>query len=152
MSAKIHFKLFLIALIFSAFTTSGYAQATGKSIKKFTKSFSKAYNAKDHATLTGMFTSDAVRIDAEGKTTNGGAQIGADYAQVFSATDQKVVIKHADVRDNPDGSAVANGKYSVTGTVKSSGDKIALAGTYENKLVKQNGQWKISHMKLSAAK
>lgn len=152
MSAKIHLKLFLMVIVLGAFTTSGYAQSTGKSIKKFTKSFSKAYNAKDHAALTAMFTSDAVRIDAEGKTTNGGAQIGADYAQVFSATDQKAVIKHSDVRDNPDGSAVANGTYTVTGTVKSSGDKIALAGTYENKLVKQNGQWKISHMKLSAAK
>jgi len=152
MSAKILFKLFLIVVVSGAFTTSGYTQSASKSIKKFTKSFSKSYNAKDHAALTAMFTPDAVRIDTEGKATNGGAQIGADYAQVFSATDQKVVIKHAGVRDNPDGSAVANGTYTVTGTVKSSGDKIALAGTYENTLVKQNGVWKISQMKLSAAK
>jgi len=62
------------------------------------------------------------------------------------------VIRHTGVNDNSDGSAVAKGTYTVTGTVKSGGEKIALAGTYENKLVKQNGQWKISHMKLSAAK
>ena len=65
MSANIHIKLFLIAFVFSAFTTSGYAQSSGKSIKKFTKSFSKSYNAKDHAALTAMFTSDAVRIDTD---------------------------------------------------------------------------------------
>jgi ketosteroid isomerase-like protein len=153
MSAKKnHLKMFLIVIVLSAFTTSGIAQSSGKSIKKFTKSFSKAYNAKDHVALTAMFTSDAVRIDTEGKTTNGAAQIGAEYARVFSATDQKVVINHAGVKDNPDGSAVSNGTYTVTGTVKSSGDKIALAGTYENTLVKQNGVWKISQMKLSAAK
>lgn len=152
MSAKIHLKLFLIAIGFSFLATSGYAQSSGKSIKKFTRSFSKAYNAKDNAALTAMFTSDAVRVDTEGKSTNGAEQIGAAYAQVFSATDQKVVITQTDVRDNPDGSVVANGRYGVTGTVKSNGEKITLAGTYENILVKHNGQWKISHMKLSAAK
>jgi ketosteroid isomerase-like protein len=143
--------LFLTCFIFLAFTSTGFAQKAGKEMKKLVKSFEKAYNEKDQATITSMFTDNAVRIDANGVTTTGAAKIGEIYAQSFTNTDTKAAITHLDVKEVDGSNAITTGSFTVNGVTKT-GEKVAIAGTYENTVVKENGKWKISQMKLMNAK
>jgi ketosteroid isomerase-like protein len=143
--------LFLTGFIFLAFTTTGFAQKASKEMKKLVKSFEKAYNEKDQATITSMFTDNAVRIDANGVTTTGAAKIGEIYAQSFTNTDTKAAITHLDVKEVDGSNAITTGTFTVNGATKT-GEKVAIAGSYENTVVKENGKWKISQMKLMNAK
>jgi len=144
-------RLFLLSLLFLVFSSAGFAQSAGKAVKKLTKAFEKAYNSKDQAAITAMFTENAVRVDANGVTTTGATKIGEIYAQSFTNTDTKAAITHLGVKDDDGTKALATGSYTLSGSTKS-GEKVALAGTYENTVVKENGKWKISYMKLMDAK
>jgi len=142
--------LLLTTILCTVFISPIYAQKVDKEIKNFTQSFQKAYNKKDHASLTSMFTADAVRVNPDGATITGAQQIGETYAQTFSATDQTVDIKLGTVTPQSDTKALVTGTYTVKGKNKSTGEAIDLVGAYENIAVKENGKWKIANMKLTS--
>lgn len=143
--------LFLSSVIFLVFTSSSLAQSANKEMKKLVKAFEKAYNSKDQVTITGMFTENAVRIDANGVTTSGAAKIGEMYGQSFTNADTKAAITHLAVKEVDGSNAVTTGTFTVNGATKT-GEKVVINGTYENTVVKESGKWKISQMKLMNAK
>ena len=152
MPAKNHRSFFFTAILCSIFTSVAVAQSASKDIKRLTKAFSKAYNATDHAAISAMFITDTVRLEPGGKVTNGAGEIGASYAQRFSNADPKADSKMLSVKEETSGNAVSNGTYALTGTVKANGEEIAISGACENTHEKENGKWKIRHIKSLAAK
>lgn len=148
MKFKFQFGLLLTVVLFAANSTTLVAQNLNKEIEDYTQKFQAAYNKADHAALTALLTADAVRTNADGTVINGAAAIGVAYAQGFSATDQQVDIKITKITPQSDNKVLINGTFSLTGTVKANGEKIAIDGTYENTALKENGVWKISIMKL----
>jgi len=148
MKFKFQFGLLLTVVLLAATSITLGAQNLNKEIEDYTQKFQAAYNKADHAALTALLTADAVRNNADGTVINGAAAIGADYAKGFSATDQQVDIKITKITPQGDNKVLINGTFSLSGTVKANGQKIAIDGTYENTALKENGMWKISIMKL----
>ncbi len=118
-----------------------------KAVRTIVQNFQDAYNKEDAAAIKAMFTADATRMMADGKTLKGAENIGNDYAETFKNTDAALTLKLANVQPQFDGSMVVTGTYNVYGTsVK--GDRVAISGSYNNKLVNQDGQWKLADIKL----
>ncbi|MEO5892609.1 MAG: nuclear transport factor 2 family protein [Ferruginibacter sp.] len=119
-----------------------------KDVRVITQSFQDAYNKEDAAALKAMFTADAQNILPDGKTIKGAVNVAADYAEAFKNANVSITIKPANVQPQFDGSMIATGTFSLYGTsVK--GDRIAFSGSFANKLVSQNGQWKLAEIKQS---
>jgi uncharacterized protein (TIGR02246 family) len=117
-----------------------------KDVRAFVQNFQDAYNKKDAAALKAMFTTNAERILPDGKATKGAENIAADYSEAFKNANASSTIKLANVQPQFDGSVIATGTYSVYGT-SAKGDRVALNGSYSNKMVNENGQWKLTEIK-----
>lgn len=147
MRKSIMFSAF-ICVILLAFSVTAHAQKYKKELNSFTKNFEKSYNAKDHNALKGMFTADAVRVNADGASITGAELIAGNYAESFANADQVVDIKLGTITPVSDTKLTVTGTYTVTGKVKANGQPINIQGAYDNLVVKENGQWKIIMMKL----
>lgn len=142
--------LLLAVFLLTTATSSLVAQNVKSEVEALIKSFENAYNRADHATLATMFTADAVRENTDGSTISGTEQISANYAKIFSTAELRVQINSGEIVEQSDGKVLATGTYTVTGKNKQSGEAINLSGSFANTNVRENGQWKISHMKLKA--
>ena len=147
MKKTIQFSLLLAFLSVTAFINPLKAQNPTKELNAFTKRFENAYNKKDVKTLKEMFTQDAVRTGTDGQSQNGSDAIIAFYEELLKG-DVTVAIKQDKVVTE-NGSTIATGTYQVKGT-SASGEKLDLKGAYNNTVVKEGGQWKISKQNLTA--
>jgi ketosteroid isomerase-like protein len=117
-----------------------------KDVRTYVQNFQDTYNKEDAAALKAMFIDNATRILPDGKATSGAENIAAAYAEDFKNANTSIIIKLSNVLPQFDGSMIATGTYNVYGTsVK--GDRVALNGSYSNKMVNQNGQWKLAEIK-----
>ena len=143
MKKTIKLSLLLAVLFITAFSSHLKAQTADAEIQVLTRQFQDAYNKEDAKAIKAMYTADAVRVEVDGKTTNGAEGVKAIYETQFKNGDATVLINSVNVVSQNNTNATATGTFHVNGkTVK--GDKIDLTGAYTNTLVKQNGQWKIS--------
>jgi ketosteroid isomerase-like protein len=142
----------LLAVIFAAMPGNSLnAQDTKTELLKFTSQFQDAYNAKNEQALKAMYSTDAVRVDAQGATTMGNDSISATFADFFNNNKVMIAIHQLTVTANADGSTTATGTYHVTGKAKD-GKPIDFKGTYNNTLMKEGGNWRITRSVLTAVK
>jgi uncharacterized protein (TIGR02246 family) len=146
MKKTIQFSLLLAFLSITAFINPLKAQDATKELNAFTKRFENAYNKKDVKSLKEMFTKDAIRTGTDGQTQNGNDAIVAFYEELLKGNVTVAIKQDKVVTEN--GSTVATGTYQVTGT-SASGEKIDAKGAYNNIVVKEGGQWKISKQNLT---
>jgi len=146
MKKTIQFSLLLAFLSIAAFINPVKAQDATKELNAFTKRFEDAYNKKDIKALKELFTRDAVRTGTDGQTQNGNDAIVAIYEELLKGNVTVAIKQEKVVTEN--GSTVATGTYQVTGT-SASGEKIDAKGAYNNTVVKEGGQWKISKQNLT---
>jgi len=118
-----------------------------KDVRTFVQNFQDAYNKEDASAIQVMFTTDGTRIMADGKTTKGAENIAKDYAENFKNANAALILKLSNVMPQFDNSMNVTGTYQVIGT-STTGERISLSGSYDNKLVKDNGQWKLAEVKL----
>lgn len=145
-------KLCLLLTIASgvAFINPLQAQNAEKDMIALAKKFQDTYNKKDYKALKTMYTEDAVRVNADGQSITGNAAISEEFAKIFTDNnDIAIAIKQDKVVTNTDGSLTSTGTYHVAGTSKA-GEKLDLAGNYNNTVVKVSGHWKIAKSVLTA--
>ena len=130
-------------MVMAAFINPLHAQNTKKEMDKLAKDFENAYNKKDAKTLKEYYTKDAVRVNADGTTTNGNDAIEESLANDFKTNNAKIKITVTKAVTESDGSVTTTGTYHATGT-NMNGEKIDVGGNFTNTAVKENGHWKIS--------
>ena len=130
-------------MVMAAFINPLHAQNTKKDMDKLAKDFENAYNKKDAKTLKEYYTKDAVRVNADGTTTNGNDAIEESLANDFKINNTKIKITVAKAVTESDGSVTTTGTYLANGT-NMNGEKIDVSGNFTNTAVKENGHWKIS--------
>ena len=118
-----------------------------KDVRTLAQNYQDAYNKEDASAIQTMFTADATRVMADGKVTKGAENIRNLYAEDFKNANAAITLKLANLQPQFDGSMIATGTYSVYGT-SSNGDRLSVSGSYNNKLVNDNGQWKLAEVKL----
>ncbi|MEJ5960814.1 nuclear transport factor 2 family protein [Pedobacter immunditicola] len=118
-----------------------------KDVRTFVQNFQDAYNKEDASAIQALFTADGTRMMADGKTTKGAENIANDYAENFKNANAALTLKLSNVLPQFDKSMIVTGTYQVYGT-SLKGDKVSLSGSYDNKLVNENGQWKLAEVKL----
>lgn len=127
-------------LLLSAQTASNEAD-----MHAFARKFMAAYNSGDHAALAKMYTTDAIRIDTEGKTTKGPQQIGAEYAEQLRSNNVTLLIRQNALHwSDAEHAWVATGTYEVYGKSVVYDIDIDFAGQYTNTMLEQKGEWKIA--------
>ncbi len=137
--------LFLAALLCG--TTILQAQSVNDELdmQVFARKFMAAYNQGDHATIQKMYTSDAVRIDTEGKEIKGAANIGAYFAEQLKLNNATLLLKQMGLRwSDAEHAWVSDGTYQVYGITNVYDIKIDIVGKYANAMAKENGEWKIA--------
>ena len=127
------------------------AQDAEKAMRDVADSYQAAYNNEDVAGLKNLFTADAVRIEADGKTINGRDSIGKLYEDAFAASDTKLVIMQQTAELQSDGSIHSTGTWQVTGKT-SAGEPLDRKGTYDVTDVQEGGQWKIKKQVITEEK
>jgi uncharacterized protein (TIGR02246 family) len=116
-------------------------------VRKLVQNFQDAYNNKDADQIGTLFTPNSKKITAHGKVSNGAENIKNEYAEVFKTTNAALTLKIANIQPQFDGSLISTGTYSVYGN-DANGNRIASNGSYMNKLVNENGNWKLDEVKL----
>src|SRR5690606_13648584 len=116
-------------------------------VRKLVQNFQDAYNNKDADQIGTLFTPNSKKITADGKVSNGAENIKNEYAEVFKTTNAALTLKIANIQPQFDGSLISTGTYSVYGN-DANGNRIASNGSYMNKLVNENGNWKLDEVKL----
>lgn len=96
-----------------AFSNPAKAQDNEKDMVTLAKNYEDAYNKKDAAAIKAFYTTDAIRVNTDGTTTNGSEAIAADAADFF-ANNSAVEIK-----------------ITVTKSVTESDGTVTSSGTYE---------------------
>ena len=130
-------------MVLAAFTNPVKAQDHQKEMANLAKHFQNAYNNKDVKALEGFYTKDAVRVNADGTTTNGNKAIGEVHANDFKQGINKIKITVDKCVNESDGAVTVTGTFDATG-VSPKKEKIELKGTFTNTTVNENGHWKIS--------
>ncbi len=118
-----------------------------KDIRALVQKFQDAYNKEDATAIQSMFTADAARIMPDGQSIKGAENIGKAYADTFKNENAALTLKLANVQPQFDGSMMVTGAFYVSGT-SANGGRVAVNGSYNNKLVNENGQWKIADLKV----
>lgn len=131
---------------FSQIKTVYAMEQVWKDVRAMAQSFQDAYNKEDAAAIKALFTADAVRITPDGKSAKGADSVAAQYDEAFKNSNASATIKLANVLPQFDGSMLASGTYSIYG-ISEKGDRVAMNGSYVNKLVKENGKWKLAEVK-----
>ncbi|MEO8820477.1 MAG: nuclear transport factor 2 family protein [Ginsengibacter sp.] len=130
-------------MVLAAFTNPVKAQDHKKEMATLAQQFQNAYNKKEVKALEGFYTKDAVRVNADGTTTDGNKAIAEVHATDFKQGINKIKITVSKDEPGSDGSVMVTGTFRVTGT-SPKGEKIDMSGNYVNTVVKENGHWKIS--------
>ena len=130
-------------MVLAAFTNPVKAQDHQKEMANLAKQFQNAYNNKDVKALEGFYTKDAVRVNADGTTTNGNKAIGEVHAMDFKNGINKIKITVDKCVNESDGAVTVSGTFDATG-VSPKKEKIDIKGTFTNTTVNENGHWKIS--------
>jgi len=147
MKNNLSFPLLFAALLFAA--TSAQGQDLTQEVTAMAKGWQDAYNRADQATLATLYTNEVIFVDPADGTSSTATkeQIVAGFERDFSASDLQMEIKVMKVTALPDGKATVSGTFSGNGNNKKTGEKIAWSASYENIVVKEGGQWKLSQMK-----
>jgi ketosteroid isomerase-like protein/quinol monooxygenase YgiN len=114
--------------------------------ERWFKTFRDAYNKEDASAIQTMFTPAGIRILEDGTNTKAAENIANEYAETFKNTNASLTLKLANVQPQFDGSMIATGALRIWNF--SNGDRVSLNGSYNNKLVNENGQWKLAEVKL----
>jgi ketosteroid isomerase-like protein len=122
--------------------------AMAKEMGELVKKFQDADNREDLAILKTMLTKDVVRVAPDGTTQKGLDEVAAAFSKDFDASDVNIYITLSNGIPQFDGSMIVTGAFYQNGRM-TNGTPIHFDGAYANKVVKENGQWKISEMKLS---
>ena len=141
MIKTIRFSLLLVTLTIGSMIHTATAQDATKELTEFTKRFEEACNKKDTKAIKEMFTKDAVRSNSDGQTQTGIDAIVAAYAELFQMNLTLTIKQEKVATEN--GNTVSSGSWQANGK-SSSGDSIDAKGSFDNTMVKENGQWKIS--------
>jgi uncharacterized protein (TIGR02246 family) len=144
--------IFLAAFICATCSTS-YAQSVNDEleIQTFTRRFMAAYNTQDHAAIGKMYTTDAVRIDQQGKQITGAANIAAYFADQFVKNNATLLVRLSGIRwSDAEHAWVANGNYEVYGKTNVYDIPINIKGSYAHAMQKKDGEWKIAKTWLTA--
>ena len=134
----------------AAFINALKAQDAKKELSTFVKNFQEAYNKKDDKALKEMYSKDATRTMTDGKLLTGNEEIRVSFVEYFKENIVTIKIKLDKVTEK-DGTTVITGTYHVTGTTVK-GEKVDRAGSFNNTVVKENGEWKTSKSILTALK
>jgi len=128
----------------AAFINTVKAQDNEKDMVTLAKKYQDAYNKKDTAAIKAFYTTDAVRNNPDGTTTNGSDAIADDAANFFasnSAAEIKITVTKSVTES--DGAVTSSGTFE--GTVGGN----SFSGSFTNTCVKENGEWKISKSVIS---
>jgi uncharacterized protein (TIGR02246 family) len=118
-----------------------------KDVRTLVQNFQDAYNREDASAIQALYTADATRILVDGTVAKGAENIANQYAESFKNSNAALTLKFANVQPQFDGTMIATGTFHIFGT-SINGERVSLAGNYNNKLVNQNGQWKLAEVKL----
>ncbi len=136
MKKAIH--IIVAAIVFmAAFANPVKAQDNKKEMETLAKNYEDAYNKKDAKAIKEFYTKDAVRVNADGTTTNGSEAIAADATEFFANNSATIKIAVSSVTES-------DGTLTTTGTFGGSAGNNDFSGNYTNTCVKEDGQWKIS--------
>ncbi len=114
-------------------------------LQAFARNFMNAYNQGDHEAIRNMYTSDAVRIDQEGRQIKGADNIAAYFADQFRKNNATVFIRQLSVNwSDAEHAWVAKGTYEVNGSTNVYDIPVHFSGSYANVMLKKDGQWKIA--------
>jgi ketosteroid isomerase-like protein len=133
-----------VFIFMAAFTNPVKAQDNEKDMIALAKKYQDSYNKKDTAAIKAFYTTDAVRYNPDGTTTNGSDAIVVDAANFFASNSQleiKIIVSKSVTES--DGTVTSSGTYEGT----ASGNPFN--GNFVNTCVKENGEWKISKSVLS---
>jgi uncharacterized protein (TIGR02246 family) len=131
---------------FAQIKTVNSLEQVWKDVRTQVLHFQDAYNRKDASAIKAMFTTDGVRITPDGKSVQGAENIRGQYEESFKNANAAATIKLANVVPRFDGSMTAYGTYAVYG-ISAKGDRVSSSGSFVNKLVSENGQWKLAEVK-----
>jgi|GEM_PF-365991 len=131
---------------FSQIKTVFAMEQASRDVRALVQKFQDAYNKEDASAIGSFFTADGQWITADGKTTKGADNIKAEYAETFKNSNASATLKMANAQPQFDGSIITSGTYSVYG-VSTAGDRVSSNGSFMNKLVNENGQWKLAEVK-----
>ncbi len=110
----------------------------GDEMRDMVKKFQDASNREDLATLKTTMANNIVRIEPDGTTQKGIAQVSGLFAKGFAGSNMNILITMANLVPQFDGSAIITGAYHQNGRM-TSGGRIDYDGAYTNKMVKENG-------------
>lgn len=125
---------------------SGLADEMTEVVKKF----QDAYNREDLATLKTLMTSGIVRTAPDGTTKTGLDKEVAGLTKAFADEDVNTAISISNGVPQFDGSVILTGIFRQNGRT-TKGQPIHFDGAYSNRVVKENGQWKLSEIKTMPA-
>ncbi len=120
----------------------------GDEMSALVKKFQDASNREDIAMLKKTMADNIVRIAPDGTTQKGIAQVSELFAKGFADADVNTYITLANLIPQFDGSVTGTGAFYQHGRT-TTGGRVDIEGSYTNKQVKENGQWKIAEIKLS---
>lgn len=149
MKNKIYLQLTIVAILLTTFALRSLAQDHQESMVELVEQFQDAYNKADTKLLMTYFAKETVFYNTDGTSkTQTNAQVEESYFKLFSTTDAKTELKYGNVEELKDGKLRVTGTYITTYINKKTGEKIVRKGTYDNTVVKEDGKWKVSGMKL----
>ncbi len=142
-------KNLLILTVIFCIATFGNLQAQSVNdeldMHAFVRKFMAAYNDGDPVALRKLYVDDAVRIDQTGKEIKGADNIAAYFADQFRLNNATLLLKQTGLHwSDFEHGWVAKGNYEVYGITNVYDIKVHFTGTYNNTMVKENDQWKIT--------
>lgn len=126
------------------------AQDLTREVSALAKSWQEAYNRSDAAALGALYASEVTYVNSKDGSTSmqTKAQIEEQYKGEFTKTSGQIDIQVSGVSALPDGKVTLSGTFSGVSTNKETGEKTAFSGTYNHTAVKEDGQWKLSVLKV----
>ena len=114
-------------------------------LQAFAIKFEYAYNQGNLDAIQGMYTEHAVLIDQEGREMNGGAQIAAYFTRQFRDINATLSLNQSELNwSERENAWVTGGTFEVFSFIGKFGFDILEMSEYNNVMVQDNGQWKIS--------
>ncbi|MBK9335114.1 MAG: nuclear transport factor 2 family protein [Lewinellaceae bacterium] len=145
MKNTLKFNLLLATLLFAAFAKPVAAQDLAQEIDALGTSYMMAFNKGDAEELSALYAKEIVFVNAKDGSTSTATreQIKASFVKDFSKPAGSINIKGTGFEVLPDGKVKITGTFSIL----SGSDANPADMSYENLLVKEDGQWKLCQLK-----
>ncbi len=114
-------------------------------MRTFARDFMAAYNRQDVAALKAMYSTDAIIIDEDGKTTEGAERIVELFSEQFIRKDITLLVRQVRLSwSDAQHALVTTGTYESFGVTYVYDIAFQTRSVYSNTMIKENGQWKIA--------